>query len=199
MNRFSVDSELFKRFYAQKGITPGLFKLSSITEAFVHKELSSLHLQKATGMDTISPKVLRDSADIITPLITHIVNLSITTGNVPDDFKVAKVTPLYKKNDKLDVGNYRPVSVLSAVSKILEKAVYVQTQKYLLDNNLIFKTQSGFRPGHSTETCLLHLTDYIKQQTAKGLYTGMLLLDVQKAFDSVNHSILCKKNCMLWA
>ena len=121
------------------------------------------------------------------------MNLSITSGKVPDDFKIAKVTPLYKKNDKLDVGNYRPVSVLSAVSKVLEKAVYVQTQKYLQEKDLIFKNQSGFRPRHSTETCLLHLTDYIKQQTAKGLYTGMLLLDVQKAFDSVNHSILCKK------
>ena len=107
--------------------------------------------------------------------------------------KIAKVTPLYKKNDKLEIGNYRPVSVPSAVSKILENAVYVQIQKYLRERDLIYQYQSGFRPGHPTETCLLYLTDYIKKQTVKGFYTGMLLLDVQKAFDSLNHSILCKK------
>ena len=192
-NKYCVDKELFENFYHHKGIQPGTFKLAEVSQHFIFKELNSLNPQKATGMDNISPKFLKDSASVITPAITHIINLSITSGQVPEDLKVAKVSPLYKKNDKLEVGNYRPISVLNTVSKILEKSVYVKIQKYLDEKELIYRYQSGFRPGHSTETCLLHLTDYIKQQTAKGFYTGMLLLDVQKAFDSVDHTILCKK------
>ena len=107
--------------------------------------------------------------------------------------KTARVKPLYKKNRNIDVGNYRPVSILSVVSKILEKAVYVQLESYLVENNIIYEYQSGFRSSFSTETCLIHLLDHIKMKNAKGLYTGMILLDFQKAFDTVDHKILCNK------
>ena len=137
-NQFDVDSQLFKNFYHEKGIQPGAYKLSAITQDFVFKELNSMNPQKATGMDNISPKFLKDSASIIAPTVTHIINLSITSGQVPDDLKIAKVTPLYKKNDKLEVGNYRHISVLSAISKVLEKSVYIQIQKYLHEQDLIY-------------------------------------------------------------
>ena len=95
------------------------------------------------------------------------------------------------------MGNYRPVSILSCMSKIMEKCVYIQIEKYLDEKQLLYQYQSGFRPGFSTETCLIYLTDYIKTEISKGNYVGMLLLDVQKAFDSVNHEILCsKRECM---
>lgn len=99
---------------------------------------------------------------------------------------------MYKKNSRLEVENYRPISVLPCISKILEKWVYNQLQKYLVDNNIIYKYQSGFRPNNSTDTCLMYLTDLIKSEISKGNYVGMLLLDVQKAFDCVNHEILLK-------
>ena len=107
--------------------------------------------------------------------------------------KVARVKPLYKKNSSLEAGNYRPVSILSVVSKILEKSVYTQLVQFLDENNILFEFQSGFRSKFSTDTCLIHLFDYIKSNTSKGLFTGMLLLDLQKAFDTVDHEILCKK------
>ena len=107
--------------------------------------------------------------------------------------KVARVKPLYKKNSSLEAGNYRPVSILSVVSKILEKSVYTQLVHFLDENNILFEFQSGFRSKFSTDTCLIHLFDYIKSNTSKGLFTGMLLLDLQKAFDTVDHDILCKK------
>ena len=132
-SKYCVDNELFRNFYHNKGIQPGTFKLAEVSQNFVFKELSSMNPQKATGMDNISPKFFKDSASIITLAITHIINLSITSGHVPDDLKIAKVSPLYKKNDKLDVSNYRPISVLNTISKILEKSVYVQIQKYLAE------------------------------------------------------------------
>ena len=113
--------------------------------------------------------------------------------------KLAKVKPLYKKKSRLHVGNYRPVSILSVTSKILEKAVFSQLNSYLVDNNLLFEFQSGFRGAYSTDTCLIHLQDHIRNQISSGLFSGMVLLDIQKAFDSVDHFILCKKLAALGA
>ena len=83
--------------------------------------------------------------------------MSISDKCVPDDMKVARVKPLYKKKSVLDVGNYRPVSILSVTSKILEKAIYIQLEAYLVKKNIISNYQSGFRSSFSTNTCLFHL------------------------------------------
>ena len=101
--------------------------------------------------------------------------------------------PLFKKNDRSDVGDYWPVSILSVASKILERAVYVQLESYLRENNILYVLQSEFRGSYSTDTCLNHLTDYIRNQTSVSNYTGMILIVLQKAFDTVDHVILLKK------
>ena len=191
--RFGVGSNKFKNFYRKKGITPGSLKLKSVTSQFVKKELKSINDSKSTGLDGISPRFLKDGADFLCIPISHIVNLSISTCTVPEDFKKARITPIYKKNSKLEVGNYRPVSILSVVSKILERAVYVQIDEYLQRQKILYQLQSGFRQCFSTNTCLAYLTDFIKYQIASGNYVGMIALDVQKAFDCVNHEILCQK------
>ena len=79
------------------------------------------------------------------------------------------------------------------MSKILERSVHLQLSKFLSENILLFEFQSGFRDKYSTDTCLIHLLDYIRENNSKGLFTGMVMLDLQKAFDTVDHSILCKK------
>jgi hypothetical protein len=114
-------------------------------------------------------------------------------GIVPDDLKAARVVPLFKKNDKTEVGNYRPVSILSIVSKIFEKVVYDQISSYLKEMDILYKFQSGFRGGFSTDTCLTHLYDFIRLHMDKGNFVGMILMDLQKAFDTVDHSILLMK------
>jgi hypothetical protein len=136
---------------------------------------------------------MRDSATIIACPLTHIINLSLIQGVIPDDLKSARVVPLFKKNDKTEVGNYRPVSILCILSKIFERVVYDQIDSYLCDKNLLYKLQSGFRKQFSTDTCLIHLSDHIKFEMDKGNLIGMVLLDLQKAFDTVDHTILLMK------
>ena len=106
---------------------------------------------------------------------------------------MARIIPLYKKNSKTHVGNYRPISVLSVISKVFERVVCMQLSDYLSENRLLYEFQSGFRSTYSIDTCLIHLTDYIKLENDKGNFTAMVLLDLQKAFDTVDHTILLNK------
>jgi len=111
----------------------------------------------------------------------------------PNDFKLARVIPLYKKGSKLDHGSYRPVSILCSMSKVIEKIIFEQIDKYLASHNLLYEFQSGFRKSHSTDTCLLYLTDHIRREVDKGHFCGMKMLDLQRAFDTVDHGIfVCK-------
>ena len=145
------------------------------------------------GLDDISSLFLRDGAEVIVKPVQHIVNLSITTESVPSGFKQARVLPVFKKGSKVDVGNYRPVSVLSVLSKLLERAVHVQLSEYLAKRDLMYENQSGFRGSYSTDTCLVALTDYIKGEMGKGNLVGLVLIDLQKAFDTVDHGVLLGK------
>ena len=169
------------------------FNFKTITKANVKSVLKKSKATKATGTDNISIKLLKLAGDSITESLTFTFNLSLFTGIFPDDMKFAKVTPIFKTGSKLDCGNYRPISVLSAVPKIFEKIVYEQLTKFLDDNNIISKHQSGFRPLHSTETTLLQSTDEWLFNMDKGLINGVLFLDLKKAFDTVDHKILLLK------
>ena len=121
---FDTTSQRFKEYYTGKGIVPKTRKFTHVTEDFVYKELCKLNPCKSTGIDGIKSRFLKDGANEIKGVITHIVNLSIDTHIVPDELKYAIVKPLFKKNSRLDVGNYRPVSILPIISKILEKRFY---------------------------------------------------------------------------
>ena len=176
-------------FYRNKHVTEDMFSLANVTVGQVSKILHSMSSSKATGLDEIPAKYLKDGSSVISKLLTHIINLSITTGSIPDDLKMARIVPLYMKNSKTNVGNYRPISVLSVISEVFEKVVFMQLSDYLSENRLLYEFQSGFRSSYSTDTCLIHLTDYIKLEND----TGMVLLDLQKAFDTVDHTILLNK------
>ena len=106
---------------------------------------------------------------------------------------MVKVFPLYKKDDRTDAQNYRPISVLPAISKICERVVYDQPYRYLNSNDLLTKNQSGFRSLHSTVTALLHLTSNWYLNIDKGMINFIVLLDLAKAFDTISHNILLKK------
>ena len=132
------------------------------------------------------------SKSIVTPL-TYIINVSLTSAEVSDDFKIARAVPLYKKGNYNYEGNYRPVSILSVASKLLQRITYSQVSRYFKQHKVLYKFQSGFRDSFSTDTALTYIVDAIRFNMDKGHFTGVVLLDVQKAFDMVNHDILlCK-------
>ena len=139
-----------------------------MTSHFVRNQLLSLNTKKAVGLDGISSLFLRDGADCIVAPITHIMNISIITETVPDAFEDAKVIPLFKKGSTLDPGNYRPVSILNVLSKLLERAAHTQLSDYLEKRGLLFENQSGFRGGYSTGSCLIGLTDFVKSEIGYG-------------------------------
>ncbi len=155
--------------------------------------LRHLKVFKSTGIDKIPAKMLRIAADVIAPSLTYIFNLSLSTGEFVDDWKNARVTPIYKDGNRQIVGNYRPISVLPIISKIFEKEIFQQLYKYMNENNLISKFQSGFRPGYSTLSALIQMCDAWFNNMDNGELTGVVFLDIQKAFDSIDHDVLLEK------
>ena len=189
-NKFTMEST--KIYNEQMNIT-GSFKLQPVDQASILKMLEKTNANKAPGIDKLPGIFIKDGASLLAAPLTQLINLSITTASFPDPFKIAKLVALYKKGCKTDPKNYRPVSLLPLISKIFERVVHIQAEKFLSDNNILYRHQSGFRPLHSTESCLTHLSDQILSASDKGCYTGMILIDLQKAFDTLDHSLLLKK------
>ncbi|KAM9535018.1 uncharacterized protein ACWYII_039731 [Salvelinus alpinus] len=143
-------------------------------------------------LDPIPSSLLQTISGDLLPYLTSLINSSLTTGYVPSVFKRARVAPLLKKPtlDPSDVNNYRPVSLLSFLSKTLERAVLGQLSCYLSQNDLLDPNQSGFKTSHSTETALLCVTEALRTAKANSLSSALILLDLSAAFDTVNHQIL---------
>ena len=121
--------------------------------------------------------------------LSQLINLSFIDAIFPDFLKIAKVSPLHKKECKLNFQNNRPISLLSVFSKIFEKTVYT----YLVKNNLVFEKQYGFRSNCSTNHALISITERIKDFVDSGNHVCGIFIDLEKAFDTVNHEILCEK------
>ena len=149
---------------------------------------------KHCSLDPLPTKLLKECVDLLLPYITHIINKSLRSGLVPTPFKEARVTPLLKKAslDPSEYANYRPVSNLPFNSKILEKAILVQFNQYLNENNLQEKMQSAYRKYHSTETALVKLQNDLMHALDHKKACILVLLDLSAAFDTVNHAALLK-------
>ena len=153
----------------------------------------NLKVNKSTGPDKIPANVIRLSADIIAPSLTYIFNLSLDTGIYIDDWKRARVIPIYKSEDRRKCENYRPISILPIISKVFEREVFRQLYGYLSSNSFLSKFQSGFRPKHSTLSALIQMCDNLLKNMDDGRLNCVVFLDIRKAFDSINHEILINK------
>lgn len=169
------------------------FKIPLMTEVHVENFIKKLDSTKATGLDDIGAKYLKLAGPYITKTLTQICNLSISSNTFPSSWKIARVTPLHKKNNKDDPNNYRPISILPILSKLLEKHVANHLYEFLTCHDLIATRQSGFRPKHSCETALHLMVDEWVEHMFKSEVVGVLYIDFCKAFDLVDHDILLEK------
>ena len=190
-NIFGIDS--VQKYYSNSNLQHKHFSLQPTTNEVVSKLLEDINPSKAVGIDNIGGRFLRDGASVLKDPITKLCNLSITLSKFPKECKIAKLKPLFKKGSKLEAKNYRPISLLPLVSKVFEKIIHTQTQSFLDENKILYKLQSGFRKNHSTDTSLSYLNDKILRGFDKGLFTGMILIDLQKAFDTIDHEIFLNK------
>jgi hypothetical protein len=164
------------------------------TENEIMNITNSLKNSKGIGLDGYSVKVVKSIINSIAHPLCKIFNQSFQTGIFPDKLKHARVTPIFKSDDKLLVGNYRPVSVLPVFSKILEKLMHKRLMSFIKKHNIILcENQYGFREEHSTYMALLNLIDHISQEMDKKNYSIGIFLDLSKAFDTIDHTILLKK------
>ena len=162
------------------------FCIPPITKEIVEADLSKIPSNKATGLDGISVRVLKEALPVISSSLALIYNASISSGVFPAAFKIAKVLPLHKKDSIQERGNYRPISVLPILSKPLERHIASAYLRYLTSNNLLYSNQSAYRPYHSCETALLNITDNWLKAMNNSELVGTVFLDLSKAFDLVN-------------
>ena len=169
------------------------FHFKLINEKDTEKCIRSLRTKTSSGHDGISTKLLKFlSPGLIKPL-TLIINQSLITGIFPEKLKLAKVIPLYKKDDKLMMGNYRPISLLTSISKLFEKVVFEQLSDYFSSNKYLHEGQHGFREKHSTELATIELMDRIISALNDKRLPISIFMDLSKAFDTLDHAILLEK------
>ena len=169
------------------------FSFSPIDCSIVFSHLNKLCRSKATGLDNISVKIIRECADLISVSLCDLFNKSLVSGIFPDDWKCARVIPLFKQGEPSDLNNYRPISVISVIAKVFERIIYDQLYNFLTNEDIISNHQSGFRSLHSTVTALLEATDNWAFNIDHGNVNAVVFLDLKKAFDTVDHDILLSK------
>ena len=137
------------------------FVLETLNEEFVKKEIHGMTNGKATGLDGISVRLLKSASPVICSHLTRFYNLSLRTGKIPLEWKKSRVTVIFKGGDKEQMNNYRPISVIPVIKKVLERVVHNQLHEFLVTNNLLAVQQSGFRKAHLTNTVLCYVTDFL--------------------------------------
>jgi hypothetical protein len=159
----------------------------------VKKQIKKLKTSKSPGPDGLHPRALKESCEEIAEALAIIFKKSMEEGVVPDHWKIAEVTAIFKKGSAAEVGNYRPVSLTSVVCKMMESIIRDQTMSFMKENDIICEEQHGFRPGRSCVTQLLEIMDIWTQMFEEGDGIDVVYLDFRKAFDSVPHQRLMMK------
>ena len=190
-NNLPVSQKSYPSFLSGNFVNSGFFE--EIYQQEVINLCRSLHSGTAAGFDNVPMSLIKETITSISSPLTHIFNLSITSGMVPVELKIACVVPLFKAGDKSIFSNYRSISVLPSFSKILEKLVYNRLIDYLSKYKIFSDNQFGFRKHHSTEYALALLYDKIFSAIDSNEVTVGIFIDLSKAFDTLNHQILLDK------
>ena len=150
------------------------FKFRYVSLESVQKYLKNLQRAEACGLDQLPPNLLKDAANEIAPSLTYIINLSLTTSTVPTDRKKTKVSPIYKSGSTTELENYRSISVLSIISKIMEREVHRQLYEFLDETKLISKHQFRFEKKKLTELAAIASVHQVRLAVDNGILVGTL-------------------------
>ena len=189
-SKFSTDTSKVNPPVSEK-----LFNFSKTNTKCVQDHIKYLKNGKATGLDGIGSRILKAGAPVLSIYLSKIFNCSLATGYVPKCWKIKRVSPVHKGDVKTDPSNFRPISILPIPMKIFEKIVHDQVSTFIKENTFLNDRQSGFRKLFSTTTAVLDVSENILEQLDKNNFVGAVLIDLKKAFDTVDHKILLKK---LW-
>ena len=181
----------FQSYLTPNNYTQFHFRPINITET--ENLINSLKPKHSTGQDNINTILLKRLKHELASPLTLIANQMLSSSTFPNPLKIAKVKPLHKKDDREVCNNYRPISLLPSISKILEKVILKQLIEYFTDNNILYTSQYGFRKKRSTEHAILELTDTILKHMDQNVTPTTIFLDLSKAFDTLDHHILLHK------
>ena len=159
----------------------------------VFNTIMSLSNSQSIGSDGLHPDIIKSNTLRISSQLSYIFNLSFTPGIFPKLLKTAIITPIHKSGSRTDPSNYRPISILTTFSKILEKLFLKRVLNFINENNILHENQFGFRQGKSTSVAITHLLSNLINNYNANKKIGMALLDLKKAFDFINHDLLLIK------
>ena len=187
-NSITVTNETNHNDYLKTKIDTA-FQFQQVDENHLLNIINNLTPKTSNGIDNLSIKHIKVIQNELVKPLTLITNQVLCTGIFPDKLKIAKVIPIFKKGDDTDLNNYRPISLLPAISKIIEKVIYNQTYNYFDHNKIFYAHQYGFRKQHSTELAVLELVDRTIFTLDKDETPINIFLNLSKAFDTLNHII----------
>ena len=168
--------------------TKETFSFTYVSTVEIVNYLKNIKRNKATGQDDLPAGILKDTTEIIGKPLAFIINLSLRQGVFPNDWKIAKLIPIHKKDQEMKFENYRPISALPIQSKIIEKVVYKRLSEYLDEHHLLSKQQFGFRPKRSTQLATTLFTDAVRRHVDNKNLVGCIYIDFSKAFDTISHA-----------
>jgi hypothetical protein len=191
-NPLTAHADATALYSTVKSDTPH-FSFKPENEETVIKLIDRIRTEVAVGHDNINAKLLKESKNVISTSLTKLVNLSYKTEKFPNCMKKAVVRAIHKKESTEEPSNYRPLSILSVLSKVFERSAADQLVAHLESNNILNEVQHAYRKQHSTHTCLSEITNYIYEQLDQGNLVGIASIDLSKAFDTIDHIHLIQK------
>ena len=171
----------------------GSFVFEPVLTKEIELEILLTPTKKTYGLYSCPTRVLKSARHIIAGPLATLINISVQKGNFPSKLKYAKIVPVYKDGDESEPCNYRPISLLSIFNRIFEKVMYNRLKSFLNKHDIFYQKQYGFRDQRSTEHAILDIVNKIQENMDKGMFSCGVFIDLQKAFDTVNHHILLQK------
>ena len=169
------------------------FAFKQVNKTKVEEIINKLESKSSLDINGYSTILIKKVSSVILTPLTHIINLSLSTGIFPDSLKISRVCPIFKQGDHKEMNNYRPISCLSSFSKIFEKIAHEQLSLYLEVNKILNPNQFGFQKGRSTVHALTKIMNFLAESFNDNKFVVAVFLDYKKAFDLVSHDILLKK------